>query len=120
MDADLIAKVKAKGLYPLEIDEEAQQRYIDMGFGPSKLEKHFSPGIPESIMVRMERIEKNVLELYQLEQQELDTSEEYQRKEAEVRKDLYELDHPTVEDVLEKMGKEGARTGIVGVNRDIF
>ncbi|MBW2966699.1 hypothetical protein KY342_06370 [Candidatus Woesearchaeota archaeon] len=124
MDANLICILKSRGLFPLEIDEEAQQRYRAQGKDPSRLEKHFSPGTPASVIERDIRIETNVLELYQLEQRGLADSEDYRRKEEEIRIDLYELDHPTQRDVLEKMMRPdpmtGAVTGIDGVNRDIF
>ena len=48
----------------------------------------------------------------------------YNRVLCYLRRDLYELDHPTQRDVLEKMMRPdpvtGKVTGIDGINRDIF
>ena len=120
MDGDLVARLKARGLFPLEIDKEAQERYKAIGIDPSKLESHYSPGTPASVRERVERIEANVRELYELEQRGCVDSEYYRKKEDEIRKDLFELDHPPLREVLERMMKAHPMTGVIGVNRDIF
>ena len=115
MDVMLKQQLKDMGLYPLEIDEEAQDRYMEEGIDPFKVERHFTPGTPDSIIAAHGTLEANILELHSLEVGNGD----YLRRillEGRVREDLDYLKHSKMESVLIH---QPAMTGVCGYNRDV-
>jgi hypothetical protein len=116
MDADLVQRLRDRNLFPLEIDECAKSRCRELGIDPSKLETHYSPGTPRHVIDRYERIHSDVLRLHEIDNGGASVSGEYKRLTSQLELDLFELVHPTVEDVLYKHSHS---TGVVGVNRDI-
>jgi hypothetical protein len=117
MDAQLVATLKQRGLFPLEIDNDAQEEYRLEGIDPSTLETHYNPGTPRCIIDRYERIRTNVLALHEMDIIGESESPEYRAKEDAVRRDLFELTFPTHGDVLEIMAERGL-LGRVGFYRD--
>lgn len=117
MKLDLAESLKAEGLFPLELDEVAQQRYRREGIDPATVETHFSPGTLNYYVKRCMRIRKNILELAEMEKSGIYSPFVYNALEDKIRQNLFELKYPTVEDVLLKLG--AAQTGVIGVNRDV-
>ncbi|UCG95132.1 MAG: hypothetical protein JSV92_03750 [archaeon] len=126
MDEALVTHLKQMNLFPLEIDEEAQKKYREQGIDPSKIETHYNPGTPKHVIERCERIRKNVVELYGMDAAGKSGTKEYKTKEESVKKDLFELNYPTVEDVFLKLaeldhcGPFRGMTGAAGAFRDPF
>ena len=117
MDADLVQRLRDMNLFPFEIDERAKSRCKELGIDFSKLETHYSPGTPKHVMERYERIHSSVLRLHEIDKGSSSAAGEYKSLESQLKLDLFELVHPTVEDVLYSHPHS---TGFVGVNRDIL
>ena len=119
MNADLVQRLKASNLFPLEIDEEAQEQYRARGIDPSRLETHNSPTTPNYLIERSRRIKSNVLRLHAMESEGVVNQTEYRSTRDKIELDLDELVHPPIQDVLAGMFPEGPINGIGGVHRDI-
>jgi hypothetical protein len=118
MNPDLVKELRSWNLYPLELDTEMQIFYSSSGIDPSTIETHYTPGTPKRTLERYDKITEIVWELHDLEIRDQENTKFYQIKEDQIRKLLFELTHPTAEDVLDKMLKNGAVTGVVGIYRD--
>jgi hypothetical protein len=135
MDEDLKDQLREFGLFPVSLDERAQELYRKMGIDPSKVESHYTPGTPDDILEKQMAIEDNVDRLHAMETAGKTGSDEYTNTEKQIRSDLAYLRNRglgigwkkaigaiPLSDLVPfsadtRVGR-GATTGTDGVNRD--
>lgn len=93
MDPVLVEKAKAKGVYPLNLDLEAQTKYLSKGIEPSNVHVFYPEGFPSDEQDRYDRIQENILLLTELDKTNQTGTPEYQTLEDQLKTDLHELRH---------------------------
>lgn len=121
MDEKLKDELREFGLLPLSLDELAQVKYretckkLGLEFDLSKIEMHFTPGIPQDVLQKQQAILTNVDRLHEMEVKGQTACADYTGLVIQIKDDLSYI---RAQGYCKKATGRIALTGVDGLIRD--
>ena len=122
MDEQLKEQLREHHVMPLELDTALQDFYTNCGVDWTQIETHFSPEASQEQIDMHEQTEDMVRGLNKLEFEGQEGTPEYQRLEAQIQKQLQELNQSQIcryaNNLTRLINTIPAQTGTGGYVRD--